>query len=178
MKNTIFIMLALIASTFSAHAQSKKSQSVEFESTDSILSAQLNNVLNVYYQIKDALVHDNEKLVAAKAKEFGSALDAVDMKRMSSPEHTFFMPLQEKLAYDAEHISKAPNLDHMREHFGPFSKNIWTMVKAFKANNGISAYQQYCPMQKATWVSNEEGIKNPYYGKQMLSCGKTIETIK
>ena len=178
MKNIIIVLLALVSSTFSSCAQGKKESSVEFTKTDSTVRLQLNNVLTIYYQIKDALVHDNEKVAAAKAKEFGTALDAVDMKKMAASEHSFFMPLQEKLAYDAGHISKAPNIDHMREHFAPFSNNVWALIKAFKANNGTVAYQQYCPMQKATWVSNEEGIKNPYYGKQMLSCGKVTETLK
>jgi hypothetical protein len=30
----------------------------------------------------------------------------------------------------------------------------------------------------ANWLSKESAIKNPYYGSQMLSCGKTVETIK
>jgi len=32
-------------------------------------------------------------------------------------------------------------------------------------------------MKKAVWLSNEKAIKNPYYGSQMLTCGKVVETI-
>jgi hypothetical protein len=43
-------------------------------------------------------------------------------------------------------------------------------------------YYQFCPMENdgkgAKWISKDETIKNPYYGSQMLSCGKTVETIK
>lgn len=39
-------------------------------------------------------------------------------------------------------------------------------------------YYQYCPMQDAYWLSKENAVKNPYYGSMMLSCGKTVETIK
>jgi hypothetical protein len=39
-------------------------------------------------------------------------------------------------------------------------------------------YQDYCPMKKAYWLSSEAAIKNPYYGSQMLSCGKINDTIK
>jgi hypothetical protein len=28
------------------------------------------------------------------------------------------------------------------------------------------------------WLSSEAVIKNPYYGKAMLTCGKVTETIK
>ena len=45
-----------------------------------------------------------------------------------------------------------------------------------------TVYYQHCPMaddgKGANWLSKESAIKNPYYGSQMLSCGKTVETIK
>ena len=28
------------------------------------------------------------------------------------------------------------------------------------------------------WLSEEQAIKNPYYGSSMLTCGKITETIK
>ncbi len=174
---SLVVIVAILATSFSSFAQGNKAASAEFSSTDTTVRQQISNVLTVYYQIKDALVSGNEKLASAKAKEFETALDAVDMKKMSAQEHTFYMPLQEKLAYDAQHIKTAPNIDHMREHFSAFSNNVWKLVKAFKANNG-TAYQQYCPMQKATWISKDEAIKNPYYGSQMPTCGKVTETLK
>ena len=43
-------------------------------------------------------------------------------------------------------------------------------------------YFQHCPMandgQGADWLSKESGIKNPYFGSMMLTCGKTVETLK
>jgi hypothetical protein len=29
----------------------------------------------------------------------------------------------------------------------------------------------------AFWISKEKGVKNPYYGKSMLTCGKVTETL-
>ena len=53
-------------------------------------------------------------------------------------------------------------------------------MKASKLKNAI--YYQHCPMANdgkgANWLSKEEEIKNPYFGSMMLSCGKTIETLK
>jgi Cu(I)/Ag(I) efflux system membrane fusion protein len=31
--------------------------------------------------------------------------------------------------------------------------------------------------QGAVWISTEEGVKNPYFGDTMLTCGSIIETI-
>ena len=41
---------------------------------------------------------------------------------------------------------------------------------------GIKAYYQFCPMadnnKGAYWLSKEETILNPYFGKAMHSCGE------
>ena len=60
------------------------------------------------------------------------------------------------------------------------SENMHDLMKSAKLD--IPVYYQHCPMYNdgkgANWLSTENGVKNPYYGSQMLNCGKTIETIK
>jgi hypothetical protein len=53
---------------------------------------------------------------------------------------------------------------------------MFELVKGLKLNTN-TLYEQYCPMKKATWLSESAAIKNPYYGSQMLTCGKTTETL-
>jgi hypothetical protein len=33
-------------------------------------------------------------------------------------------------------------------------------------------------MAKKSWISESSAIKNPYYGKKMIECGVTKETMK
>jgi hypothetical protein len=60
------------------------------------------------------------------------------------------------------------------------SKNMYTLMKASNLEKPV--YYQHCPMYNdgngANWISKENVVKNPYYGSQMLSCGKVVETIK
>jgi hypothetical protein len=45
--------------------------------------------------------------------------------------------------------------------------------KAKKLAAGQSGYYVVnCPMLKKDWVQNNEKIGNPYYGKEMASCGE------
>ena len=59
------------------------------------------------------------------------------------------------------------------------SKNMYASIKVSKQET--PTYYHHCSMANngkgADWLSKENAIKNPYYGSQMLSCGKTIETI-
>jgi hypothetical protein len=53
---------------------------------------------------------------------------------------------------------------------------MFELVKGLMLHT-TTLYEQYCPMKKATWLSETAAIKNPYYGSQMLTCGKTTETL-
>jgi hypothetical protein len=33
-------------------------------------------------------------------------------------------------------------------------------------------------MKKASWLSETEEVRNPYYGDDMLECGKVTATLK
>ena len=78
------------------------------------------------------------------------------------------------------HISSSLKIEQQRNYFISFSKNMYVLIKATKLETTI--YVQHCPMANegkgADWLSKESIIKNPYFGSQMLNCGKTVETIK
>ena len=79
-----------------------------------------------------------------------------------------------------ETVEETKDVGHQRDHFTTLSKNMYDLIKVSKTETPI--YYQNCPMfndgKGANWLSKENVIKNPYYGSQMLSCGKTVETIK
>ena len=102
------------------------------------------------------------------------------MEQLTTEEHNVWMKVMKDLAFDAEHIADTKSAEHQRDHFTTLSKNMYALMKISKQDMPI--YYQHCPMfdngKGADWLSKEEPIKNPYYGNQMLTCGKTVETIK
>ena len=133
-------------------------------------------LLTEYLNIKNALVNSNAATAAAKASGFVKVVSDIDIKNLSEEGHNAFMPLQEKLASDAKQISASEDLAKQREHFATLSGNFYKLAKAVKLSTQ-PIYQQYCPMKKTYWLSGEAVIKNPYYGNQMLTCGKVTETL-
>ncbi len=134
-------------------------------------------LLTAYYEIKNALVNSDATTAAAKASEFYKALESIDMKSMPKSEMTTFMGFQDKLAFDAKHISETKDISHQREHFANFSSNLFKLAKTVRLTKD-PIYYDYCPMKKSYWLSNNIEIKNPYFGKQMLTCGAVKETLK
>jgi len=137
----------------------------------------LSQLLSLYYDVKNALVNSDATAAATRATEFVKAITNVDNSALSAEEQKAFTSVKEKLTTDATAIAKLTDINAQRERFKTFSDNFYTLAKAVKLSDA-SIYQQYCPMKKSYWLSNEATIKNPYYGKQMLTCGKVTETLR
>jgi hypothetical protein len=140
----------------------------------------LSKVFDTYFALKDALVKTDGNTASAKATELLSAINEVKMETLKIDVHIIWMTVLENLKEDTQHIADTKEISHQRDHFSTLSKNLYEVMKISKQET--PTHYQFCPMANdgkgANWLSKEETIKNPYYGSQMLSCGKTVETIK
>jgi hypothetical protein len=133
-------------------------------------------ILTAYYQVKDALVAGNAAAVATAAGEMLKQINGVDRKVLSSKDQQVFAALQDKLAFDARHMSESKDISHQREHFTSLSTNLFTLARKTRLS-GQPVYEAYCPMKKAYWLSADSAIRNPYFGSSMIDCGKVTATI-
>jgi hypothetical protein len=124
------------------------------------------SLLNSYYEIKNALVNSDAATASAKANEFIKASDSINIPT-----------LKDKLISDAKLIAATKDIQAQRNYFANLSLNLYSLAKQTKLSDD-AIYQAYCPMKKMYWLSSEKGIKNPYYGKMMLTCGNVTDTIK
>jgi Protein of unknown function (DUF3347) len=133
-----------------------------------------------YFALKDALVKTDATTASTKATSLLASLNALDMSKMKMDEHMVFMKVEKALKADATNISTSKDVAAQRTAFSNLSKNMIEFIKVAKANEAV--YVQHCPMANdgkgADWLSKENAVKNPYYGSMMLTCGKTLETIK
>ena len=134
-------------------------------------------VLKDYFNLKNALVADDN----AKAKTLGATLATTlanfDVSsNFSDTQKAELKDIIEDAVEHAEHISESA-IDHQREHFKILSKDVTDMVAITGTENTL--YQQFCPMYDggSAWLSMSKDIKNPYYGSQMLNCGKVQKEI-
>lgn len=75
----------------------------------------------------------------------------------------------------ANAISKTKDIATQRKSFATLSE---ALIKLFKENKpSAMLYIHYCPMAKDYWLSDSKAINNPYYGKEMSDCGKTMGMI-
>ncbi len=141
---------------------------------------QLKAVFDSYFALKDALVKSDGNLASSKAKELLTAINTVEMSKLTNDEHSVWMKVMKDLSFDTENIEATKDVGHQRDRFMSLSKNMYELTKVSKSETPV--YYQHCPMANegkgANWLSKDNAIKNPYYGSQMMTCGKTVETIK
>ena len=140
-----------------------------------------NEVVAKYLQLKNALVNDNGKEAAAAAEEITAAWKKIDQPSLTAEQKKVYDDVNEDIQEHAEHISKNGNkIEHQREHFDMLSDVMYDLVKGI--DPGRTLYKDKCLMYNdnkgATWLSELREIKNPYYGKKMLTCGVIKEEIK
>lgn len=128
-----------------------------------------NKLLSLYYDIKDALVSGNATTASAKAGDFVKVMGSIDAKIVGESS-------RDALLKDVTVISNSKDLKEQRINFAPFSDNMIALAKSVKLSTD-PVYQQYCPMKKASWLSSQQAIKNPYYGSAMLTCGSVKATL-
>lgn len=141
---------------------------------------QLKPLFDTYFALKDALVKTDSNTAASKANELATAVNAVKMDQLEMDVHMVWMKVVGDLKKYSQGIADTKDVKIQRGQFMELSKTMYDLIQVAKQES--PTYYQFCPMANdgkgANWLSQENPIKNPYYGSMMLTCGKTVETIK
>jgi hypothetical protein len=176
---SLFILASFLGCSIAAYSQhdhsnhvtkpaeiQPKSTTQSYRNTD---NKALSGLLVEYYNIKNALVAGDASSAASNAAVFLRKVNTIDFKVLSEGNVHI-------LAKDAGQLSETKDLERQRAYFARLSNNMATIAENFRLDNK-EVYLQYCPMKKASWLSSEKQIRNPYYGAAMLSCGEVTGTF-
>ena len=148
---------------------------------DQKFQEQLSVVFTSYVDLKDAFIQSDAKKVQAEASETKDALAKVDMKLVSGAAHNDWMSYLTPIQKTLNEIQSSEDIEAQRKFFSTLSDNLYKSVKAFGLG-GKSAFYEYCPMafnnEGGYWLSDNEQIRNPYFGDKMLNCGEVKEKLK
>lgn len=114
-------------------------------------SDEMKEVLGSYLKIQEALSSDSLDQVQIEAAKIVKR--AVD-REIKAP---------------AQSLSHDTKIDTARSNF----KRLSVAMDRWAANAKPDGVQRMtCPMASAPWIQKRGETKNPYYGKQMQSCGE------
>lgn len=136
--------------------------------------AQVDAIVKSYLAVQQQLAGDKVESVGAevgKIKESaaGLAKDSSDAKVKAQAE-----AVAKAADVDAKDLKKA------REGFKGLSASVIALVQTAPPSAEVSPalYEANCPMAKAHWLQTSKEIANPYFGKEMLTCGDVERKIE
>jgi Cu(I)/Ag(I) efflux system membrane fusion protein len=115
-------------------------------------------MLDAYFRVHAALSDDRVDGVQTDAAAIATA--AKGLGEAGAP-----------IAQAADALAGAADLASARKAFGPLSDALVAYAEATKtAGEGVHA--MFCPMANKQWLQKDEKVRNPYFGKAMLTCGE------
>lgn len=144
-----------------------------------VFQSQLTQLTEEYFKVKNSLVNDDAAATQKAALAIQSSLSKVDMTLVKGSAHDQWMAILGEIKKAAEMITKESDIKKQRTHFAPLSLAFLNLTETFGLTKD-KVYKEYCPMafdnKGGYWLSESEEIRNPYYGKAMLTCGEVITT--
>ena len=134
-----------------------------------------------YLKLKDALAKDDLNESKAAVKSMDESIKKVSNILFTGAAKNQWIAFESKLKKSFQTANSAKSIDELRKSFLDISNEMIQMTEQFHAYSG-TLYVQHCPMADsnlgADWLSLDQKIVNPYFGKSMLTCGEVTKTLK
>ncbi len=140
------------------------------------------NFLNNYYHLKDAFVLSSDEMAVTSAKLLQSSADSLNLKEIKADPSIVDMAkgYVQTVSAESKKLTTAKDIEAKRKSFQMISDAMYDLVRTVHFDKGV-VYHQFCPMAfndaGAYWLSSTSDVKNPYFGKKMLTCGEVKDSI-
>jgi hypothetical protein len=115
-------------------------------------------IIDPYLKIQSALANDSVDEVKANAGDIATAAASLGAPAM-------------KIDMAAVQLTAATELPAARDRFGVLSEAIDAYMTGLKLTPPEGVRVAVCPMVHKPWLQEGSAIANPYYGKEMPTCG-------
>jgi hypothetical protein len=115
-------------------------------------------IVDPYLKIQSALANDSMDEVKANAGNLATAATALGAPAM-------------KIDMAAVQLASATELPDARTRFGTLSEAIDTYMTGLHLTPPDGVKVAVCPMVHRPWMQEGETIANPYFGREMPTCG-------
>ena len=116
------------------------------------------SIVDPYLKIQQALADDSMDGVKANAGQVASAAAALGAPAM-------------KINTAAVQLASATEIGDARTKFATLSEAVEAYMTGLQLKTPEGVRVAVCPMVQKPWLQKGEAIENPYYGKEMLTCG-------
>jgi len=169
---------------------SDKQQSLAQSKNSDTFNTPFNNMLNSYFELKNALVDWDTARASADAKKLIELAEQVPYDNLKADTTIIATAksFSESVVAEAKGVAGENTIGEKRRSFYTLSENLYNLLRTVRYDQQI-IYHDKCPMafndsEEAYWVSNTKEIVNPYLGKKhphyaggMIGCGSIEDSI-
>ncbi|HEX8461697.1 MAG TPA: hypothetical protein VF623_09710, partial [Segetibacter sp.] len=108
--------------------------------------------------------------------------DSLNLKEVKADSNILQMAdsYVQTVSSEAKALVGEKDIEGKRKSFQMISDAMYDLVRTIRFDKEV-VYHQFCPMAfndaGAYWLSPTADIKNPYFGKKMLTCGEVKDSI-
>ncbi len=136
---------------------------------------EMDELLAYYFNIQASLSSDDFKGAASEASKLQETAAKI---KAHAPD---FKEWIRSTGNAAGELSKSVDIKAARHHFYMLSELMIKGVEKWGASGKKPVVLMFCPMARdnrgAYWLQDNEDLKNPFYGAQMLRCGEKKKVL-
>lgn len=150
----------------------------------------ITTILDSYYALTDAFVNWDSTKVNTVAADLKSKMDTFQMAELkdSAVLYETAKSFLDNSKGDVTNIETAADITAKRRSLNSLTENLYNYLRVIRYDKG-KLFLQECPMafndeEPGDWLSKTAEIRNPYlglhhprYGKGMIGCGETKDTL-
>ncbi|MCI9846902.1 DUF3347 domain-containing protein [Flavobacterium pectinovorum] len=173
MKKVLVIALIFLSSLAQAQLTSKEEVAPELVEKREALKKE---ITKNYLDLKNSLVVSDSLAVVKNAAALKNSLNNFRFKKLNIEQMNAATTKRGEIIDLATQVAATKNINKQRKIVESLSVKFWDLAPKFKAEDA-TLYLQVCPMTGAVWTSDSKEIKNPYYPKNMLTCGEVKASL-
>lgn len=141
--------------------------------------AYINEALNEYKKLKDALYKDDSSNVSILANRVKKSIENIKTDDVSPKMVGMWKQHTAQISKFTDAIAGSNNLTKVRQSFSNLSDALYSTIK-MHGLDGKTLYKISCESKGQYWVSDKKDTDSPYIsGKDAKKdCGKVVEAIK
>ena len=119
-------------------------------------------MLSLYLDIKNALIRNDGTTAKIKANELHQILVTRPDKGLMPRQVYVLADNLQVLIDNSREIGYTVDENMQRRYLPNLTTGMYNVIKGLRVNK-TRVYKQYCPINKAYWLSESPVIQNPYY---------------
>jgi hypothetical protein len=167
-------------------------QPIKVSKHSQAFNSSVKDMLDSYYDLTESFVNWDSISVSAKAGNLTSKVDNLKLDELAKDSNGIAETAKGFLSDGSNSLDSMKvhkGITSQREDLNSLTQNMYDFLRVVKYDES-KIYLQQCPMafnnetEPGVWLSKIDSIRNPYmglrhphYGKGMIHCGETKDTL-